>query len=57
MRTSPLLRMVDAVTMPVPDLDSGLRFYRDGLGHQLLWRDDAIGQAGLRLPDADTESS
>jgi predicted enzyme related to lactoylglutathione lyase len=55
MRTSPLLRMVDAVTMPVPDLDSGLRFYRDGLGHQLLWRDDAIGQAGLRLPDADTE--
>ena len=57
MRTSPLLRMVDAVTMPVPDLDSGLRFYRDGLGHQLLWRYDAIGQAGLRLPDADTESS
>ena len=55
MRTSPLLRMVDAVTMPVPDLDSGLRFYRDGLGHQLLWRDDAIGQAGLRLPDTDTE--
>jgi predicted enzyme related to lactoylglutathione lyase len=55
MQTSPLLRMVDAVTLPVPDLDSGLRFYRDGLGHQLLWRDDALGQAGLRLPDADTE--
>jgi len=27
---------VDAVTIPVPDLDSGLRFYRDALGHELL---------------------
>jgi predicted enzyme related to lactoylglutathione lyase len=47
--------MVDAVTVPVPDLDSGLRFYRDDLGHQLLWRDDTIGQAALRLPDTETE--
>jgi predicted enzyme related to lactoylglutathione lyase len=51
----PLLRAVDAVTVPVPDLDQGLQFYRDRLGHELLWRNDAIGQAGLRLPDADTE--
>jgi predicted enzyme related to lactoylglutathione lyase len=53
--TSPLLRLVDAVTIPVPDLDEGLRFYRDRLGHRLLWRNDAIGQAGLLLPDATTE--
>ncbi|MEN3356301.1 MAG: hypothetical protein V7637_283, partial [Mycobacteriales bacterium] len=24
----PVLRAVDAVTIPVPDLDAGLRFYR-----------------------------
>jgi predicted enzyme related to lactoylglutathione lyase len=52
---SPLLRLVDAVTIPVPDLDAGLRFYRDRLGHRLLWRNDAVGQAGLVLPDAATE--
>lgn len=50
-----LLRRVDAVTVPVPDLDEGLRFYGDVLGHQLLWRNDDLGQAGLRLPDSDTE--
>ena len=42
MGSSPLLRLVDAVTIPVPDLDEGLRFYRDQLGHQLLWRNDDI---------------
>ena len=47
--------MVDAVTVPVPDLDQGLAFYRDRLGHELIWRNDEIGQAGLRLPDSDTE--
>jgi predicted enzyme related to lactoylglutathione lyase len=55
MRTPPLLRAVDAVTVPVPDLDSGLRFYRDALGHRLRWRHDEIGQAGLKLPDSPTE--
>ena len=55
MRSSPLLLKVDAVTVPVPDLDTGLDFYREQLGHQLLWRNDAIGQAGLQLPDSDTE--
>jgi predicted enzyme related to lactoylglutathione lyase len=50
-----LLRKIDAVTLPVPDLDQGLRFYRDALGHELLWRDDSRGQAGLRLPESDAE--
>ena len=50
-----LLRMVDAVTVRVPDLDSGLRFYCDALGHSLNWRNDSIGQAGLRTPDSATE--
>jgi predicted enzyme related to lactoylglutathione lyase len=39
---------VDAVMLAVPDLDEGVRVYRDALGHQLLWRNDATGQAGLR---------
>ncbi|QDP96237.1 VOC family protein [Microlunatus elymi] len=50
-----LLRMVDAVMIAVPDLNAGLAFYRDRLGHQLLWRNDSIGQAGLRCPDSATE--
>jgi catechol 2,3-dioxygenase-like lactoylglutathione lyase family enzyme len=55
MRKPPVLRGVDAVTVPVPSLDEGLRFYRDRLGQELLWRNDAIGQAGLRLADGGAE--
>jgi predicted enzyme related to lactoylglutathione lyase len=50
-----LLGAVDCVTVPVPDLDSGLAFYRDALGHRLLWRNDDVGQAALALRDGDTE--
>src|SRR3954447_17286670 len=51
----PLLLAVDAVTVRVPDLDQGLRFYRDQLGHELLWRNEEVGQAGLRLPESNAE--
>ena len=51
----PLLQYVDAVTVPVPDLDRGLAFYRDVLGHQLIWRNEATGQAGLGTPESRTE--
>ena len=47
----PLLRKVDCVRIPVPDLDAGLRFYRDGLGLGLKWRHAT--QAGLRLGDTE----
>jgi predicted enzyme related to lactoylglutathione lyase len=50
-----VLRGVDAVTVPVPDLDQGLQFYRDQLGHELVWRNDAVGQVGLRLPESEAE--
>ena len=50
-----LFRKIDAITIRVPDLDSGLSFYAHALGHPLLWRNDNIGQAGLRLADSDTE--
>lgn len=55
MRNTPLLQKLDAVSVPVPDLDRGLRFYRDVLGHQLKWRHDDIGQAALWMPESDTE--
>ena len=48
-----LLCKVDCVQIPVPDLDGGLAFYRDRLGHELIWRSDTA--AGLRLADSDTE--
>src|SRR4051794_25407595 len=53
--SDPVLSAVDAITVPVPDLDEGLSFYRDHLGQALLWRNDERGQAGLRLPDGETE--
>jgi predicted enzyme related to lactoylglutathione lyase len=55
MSPSPVLQIVDAVTVPVPDLDHGLAFYRDRLGHGLIRRNDEVGQAGLRLPDSQPE--
>ena len=54
---TPLLCKVDAVTVPVPDLDSGLEFYVGQLRHRLLWRNDDIGQAAVALRDSDTESA
>jgi predicted enzyme related to lactoylglutathione lyase len=53
--SEPLLRKVDAVTFRVPSIDEGIQFYVEGLGHALRWRNDAIGSAGLALPDSDTE--
>jgi predicted enzyme related to lactoylglutathione lyase len=55
MGSLPLLQAVDAVTVPVPDLDAGLAFYQGRLGHRLLWRNDEVGQAGLALANSDTE--
>jgi predicted enzyme related to lactoylglutathione lyase len=49
----PLFRKVDCLQIPVPDLDAGLAFYRDRLGHELLWRTTTA--AGLQMPDTDTE--
>lgn len=50
-----LFDSVDAVCVPVPNLDAGLAFYREALGHRLLWRNDDVGQAGLELSDSTTE--
>ncbi|HVC34595.1 MAG TPA: VOC family protein [Chloroflexota bacterium] len=52
-RPEPFIRKVDCIQIPVPDLDAGLAFYRDKLGHQLNWRSETM--AGLRMPDTDAE--
>jgi predicted enzyme related to lactoylglutathione lyase len=48
-----LIRKVDCVRLYVPDLEAGLSFYRDRLGHELIWRTGTA--AGLRLPESDAE--
>ena len=53
MKPLPLLRKVDCVRLYVPDLEAGLAFYRDRIGHELIWRTKTA--AGLRLPETDTE--
>ena len=49
----PLILRVDAVQIIVPDLEAGLAFYRDKLGHELRWRNET--SAGLTMPNSDTE--
>jgi lactoylglutathione lyase len=49
----PLIRKVDCIQIQVPDLDAGLAFYRDRLGHRLVWRTERA--VGLQLPDSDAE--
>ena len=50
---TPLFRKVDCLRLPVPDLDAALAFYRDALGHELIWRSDTT--IGLRLPESEAE--
>ena len=49
----PLLQKLDCVRLWVPDLEAGLAFYRDQLGHGLIWRTEEA--AGLRMPGTDAE--
>ncbi len=49
----PLLQKIDCIRLYVSDLDAGIAFYRDRLGHALIWRTDTA--AGLRMPDTDAE--
>jgi adenosylhomocysteine nucleosidase len=50
---APLFNKVDCIRLYVPDLESGLSFYRDGLGHALIWR--TATAAGLRMPGSEAE--
>jgi lactoylglutathione lyase len=48
-----LIRKVDCIRLYVADLEAGLSFYRDRLGHSLIWRTETA--VGLRLPESDAE--
>ena len=48
-----LAEKVDCIRLYVEDLDEGLAFYRDRLGHALLWRTEEA--AGLRLAAGESE--
>ena len=51
--TRPLFRKLDNLLLRVADLDTAVAFYRDRLGHRVVWRsEDAVGFA---LPDTDAE--
>lgn len=53
MTITPLLQKIDSIRIPVPDIETGLAFYRDQLGHVLIWRLDH--GAGLRMPGSNAE--
>jgi predicted enzyme related to lactoylglutathione lyase len=53
MNRKPIIRKIDCIRIYVPDLEAGLSFYRDKLGHHLIWRTDHA--LGLRLPETDAE--
>ncbi len=53
MSSSALLQKIDSIRIPVPDIDTGLEFYRDQLGHVLIWR--LNNGAGLRMPGSNVE--
>jgi lactoylglutathione lyase len=49
----PLLHKIDCIRFYVTDLDAGIAFYRDQLGHSLIWHTKYA--AGLRMPETDAE--
>ncbi len=48
-----LIRKVDSIQLHVASLDVGLDFYRDRLGHEVIWRTE--NQVGLRMPNGESE--
>ena len=49
----PLFRKLDNHLLRVTDLGAAIAFYRDRLGHELVWRDESA--AGFALPDTNAE--
>lgn len=47
-----LFRKIDCLTLPVPDLEEGVRFYLS-LGHELKWRTPTA--AAFHLPESEAE--
>jgi predicted enzyme related to lactoylglutathione lyase len=53
MADPPVFSKIDCLRLPVRDLEAALEFYRDRLGHELIWRSETA--AGLRLPGSNAE--
>lgn len=49
----PLFRKVDCIRVPVPDIEKGLKFYKDLLGHEIIWRTESA--VGLKIPESEAE--
>jgi lactoylglutathione lyase len=49
----PLIQKVDCIRLYVTNLESGLAFYRDQLGLEVIWRTKQA--VGLRMPNDATE--
>jgi predicted enzyme related to lactoylglutathione lyase len=48
-----MLRKIDCIMVPVPDLDAALDFYERVFGLTVNWRDEV--SVGMRLPESDAE--
>ncbi len=51
--TEPLFHKLDNILLRVDDLDAAVAFYRDRLGHPLIWRSAEAAGFGLRDTDAE----
>jgi len=49
----PLFQKVDCIRLYVSNIAAGLAFYRDRLGHRLIWKTDT--EAGLGIPGSEAE--
>lgn len=48
-----LFKKLDCLLLKVTDIESGLKFYSEKLGHEVLWKTSTA--AGLKLPETDAE--
>lgn len=49
-----MFHKVDCIRVHVPSIESALKFYRDELGLELVWRRGS-SEAGLKMGNSDTE--
>ena len=52
-KSVPLFQMVDAVQFYVPDIEAGVRYYGDILGHEIIRKTESA--VGLRLSGSEAE--
>ena len=49
-----MFQKVDCIRVHVPSIESALKFYRDELGLELVWKRGS-SEVGLKMGDSDTE--